>query len=189
MSLGEHVDDVRVSGNGLELTVTATLRHGDGSPVHLEEDGGRFYLASPVPLGGLDLPRTALDVTASYERMSLTVYARHRSGDQRFALLGSSSGAAVRADGRLLVAATTHVSLDPSAAEEGGPMSSGSWWLQAELKFGGVVVSSPIRSKRFSARFGRWDATVSGGGQLFVRLATLARSVPVIRRLTAGKSR
>ena len=189
MSLREQVDDVRVSQDGLELTVTATLRDGDGSRVHLEEDGGRFYLASPVALGGLDLPRTALDMTAPYERMSLKVYARHQSGDQRFALPGPSSVSAVRADGLLPVRATAHVSLDPSVADVGRPMNPGSWWLQAELTFGGVVVSSPIRSKRVSATFGRWNATVSGGGSVLGRIATLGRSVRVIRRLTAGKNR
>jgi hypothetical protein len=188
LHLAAHAADVRATPDGLELTVVATLRRRNGSVVQVDEDAGRFYRPSPVALDGLDVPRSALDVTEAYERMSLKVYARHRSSEQRFALPGRSEHTAERAgDGRLLVGAAAHVSLDPSAAAGGRPLRAGSWWLEAELTFGGVVVSSPLLRERFSATFGPAGLTVSSRVPAKVRLAARARTVPLLRRAFAGR--
>ncbi len=52
MYVTEHVDDLRVSPNRLELTLTATLRHGDGSALRLDRADGLFVLPPPVSLAG-----------------------------------------------------------------------------------------------------------------------------------------
>ena len=50
MYVTEHVDDLKVSPNRLELTLTATLRHGDGSALRLDRaDGGVRAPAAGVP--------------------------------------------------------------------------------------------------------------------------------------------
>jgi glycosyltransferase involved in cell wall biosynthesis len=188
MYITEHVDDLRVSPDRLELTVTATLRLGDGSALRLDQTGGKLVLEPPVSLDGIDLPRSALGVALRNERMTLTVYARHRSTDQRFALPGRTTILAVRTDGRLQVSVTAHVCVDPSAVEEGRPMRPGRWWLEAELGFAGWVARSPIRSRRISARFDLADVSISGDSRP-TAVAPLVRTAAFLRCARAGRGR
>ena len=182
MYVTEHVDDLRVSPNRLELTLTATLRHGDGSALRLDRADGLFVLPPPVSLAGVDVPASALGVVLRQERMTLTVYARHPSTDQRFALPGRTTIVGVRTDGRLQVSVTAHVWVDPTVVEEGGPMRAGQWWLEAELGFAGWVARSPIRSRRISARFGDADVRLSG-------TRPVLRSGVLRRAVRAGRDR
>ena len=161
MYVTEQVDALRISKDRLEVTVTATLRRRDGSPVHLVHLAGRVSQVPPIALEGVDLSPAALDVTRAYERLTVTMFARHRSSDQRFALPGRADRVDVGPDREPLVGATAQVTLDPSRTEDGRPMRSGHWWLEAELAFGGWVVSCPVGSRSFSARFDDVDATVS----------------------------
>jgi hypothetical protein len=183
MFLTEQVDDIRIATDGLELTVTATLRNRDGSPVLLEQRAGGVSQLPPIALNGLDLTPAALDVTHAYERLTLKVYARHRSTHQRFALPVCSRPVDVRPDGKLLVSATAQVTLDPSRTEEGRPMRSGRWWLEAELAFGAWVHSCPVGSRSFSARFNDGDVIVSSRRAPFGLVTRLVRSAPLARRL------
>jgi glycosyltransferase involved in cell wall biosynthesis len=181
MYLTEQVDDLRVANDRVELAVTATLRRRDGSPVQLEQGAGAISQRPLVALEGLGLAPASLDVTHAYQRLTVTVYARHRSSDQRFALPGRSRPVDVGADGLLLVGATAQVTLDPARTEEGQPMRSGRWWLEVELAFGGWVVSCPIRSRLFSARFDDGDVTVSTPGPSYRPVTRLVRSVAFAR--------
>jgi hypothetical protein len=136
-----------------------------------------------VSLAGIDVPRSVLGVVLVQERMTLTVYARHRSIDQRFPLPGRTTLVAVRTDGHLQVSVTAHVWVDPAVLEDGGPMRSGQWWLEAELGFAGWVARSPIRSRRISARFDDADVRVSGDPRPDARSGVFRRAV------RAGKGR
>lgn len=179
MYLTEQVKDLRVSKDRLELTVTATMRRRDGSPVRLERRDRAVFQVPPIALDGLDLAPAALDVTRAYERLTLTVYARHRLSDQRFALPGRAGRVDVGPDGVPLLSATAEVTLDSSRTEEGRPMRSGHWWLEAELAFGGWVVGCPVRSRPFTARFDDGEVTVSHGGGPSGWRSQLGRHVPL----------
>jgi hypothetical protein len=182
MYLTEQVDDLRIATDRLELTVTTTLRSRGGSPVQLEQRAGAVSQLPAIGLGELDLSPAALDVTHAYERLTVKVYARHRSSDQRFPLPGRSQPFDLRRDGKLLVGATAQVTLDPLRTEEGRPMRSGRWWLEAELAFGCWVVSCPVRSRSFSARFGDGEVRVSSPRVPWGRVTRRVRSAPFVRR-------
>ena len=163
LRLDVRVEEVLATHNRLDVLVSATLRHGSDRVVCLQRDRGRLYLVPPIPVQDLGIPREALEVTSAYERMRLTVYARHPSSDQRFAAPGCPGILSCRSDGLLPVTASTWVTLRPAEAAEGAPLRAGRWWLQAELTFGGLAVSRPVRSRRVRASFPAGRVTVCAG--------------------------